>query len=321
MKRKRWLSRGIVLAMVVALMMPMPVAAKGGKAGGKLVKSVTEYSYRNNRWEKVSKTAYTYDKKGYPKEITETGFYNHVLGVPMGASNDVSTAKYKYKGGAPKSMKLKNTAGVVTGTYKYKKGRVVSYSHKSMYSDFDDNNVEVVETTTSTGTVAYNKKGLATSRTDSSTTTYSNGKAPESDSKTITYAVTHKKGIPSLIVTTKPVTVYQTTYDDEGNETGEQKTTEMMSDFTKFDGKGLVVENGYIEKSTGAYKTTCTVEYTKKKGKVKQAVVYEINTVTGAKTPERMYKFKYDKKKIPAVRYLSMMNSIIGYHDAYFSWY
>lgn len=321
MKMKRWLSRGIVLAMVVALMMPMPVAAKGGKAGGKLVKSVTEYSYQNNRWEKESKTTYTYDKKNNPAEITDTYYYNHVLGIPMGASNQVSTAKYKYKGKTPKSMKLKNTAGVVTETNKYKKGRVVNYTNKYVESYWKDDNTEIVESTTSTGVVSYNKKGLAVSLAKTSTTTYSDGRAPESTSGTTTYTVTHKKGVPSLIVAAEPVTYEETTYDSEGNETGTQKVTKTESSYTKFNGKGLAVESGSVDSTTGAYKAYNVVEYTKKKGNIKQAVVYRVDSQTGAKTPLRMYKFKYEKKKISAERYLNMMNSIIGYHNAFFSWY
>ena len=56
MKLKRWLSRALVLAMVVALMIPVPVAAKGGS--GKLVKSVTVYSLQDSgRWEADYQTA------------------------------------------------------------------------------------------------------------------------------------------------------------------------------------------------------------------------------------------------------------------------
>ena len=56
-----------------------------------------------------------------------------------------------------------------------------------------------------------------------------------------------------------------------------------------------------------------------------KATVYSISTnEAGAITksvPDAMYKFKYIKTKINPQRYYNMLNSIIGVHNAVFSWY
>jgi hypothetical protein len=179
MKLKRWLSRALVIAMVVALMIPVPVAAKGG--GGKLVKSVTEYSMRDNgNWRAESKTTYTYDKKNYPVEIGEIEYSSYFLGMPVGGTKSVETVKYKYKGKSPKSAKVKDGSGNIVQTRKYKKGRVVSLANTRLTSteNYDysgDKPVYRGENTRSkvwNETVSYNKYGLATGYVYSGTSEY-----------------------------------------------------------------------------------------------------------------------------------------------------
>jgi hypothetical protein len=132
---KKWLSRGIVLAMVITLMVPMPVAAKSSKSGGKLVKSVTEYTLNSagTGWEAASKTTYTYDKKNNPTELKELTYTSHLFGVPVAGSLNVKTIKYKYKGKKVKSAQLKNEAGVVTAQSSYKNGKPVSTTYTEAY--------------------------------------------------------------------------------------------------------------------------------------------------------------------------------------------
>ena len=86
MKMKKLIAKSLVLALALTMLIPTPTYA--ASKGGKLVKSVTEYSYNTskNRWEKDYLSKYTYDKKGYPKEINNTNYYDHIMGIPMGAS-------------------------------------------------------------------------------------------------------------------------------------------------------------------------------------------------------------------------------------------
>ena len=81
MKRmKSLLTKALILAMVICLLIPMPVAAKSKAKDGKLLKSVTYYDYNDSRkgFDKNQKTEYTYDKKNNPNEIKITNFTNWV---------------------------------------------------------------------------------------------------------------------------------------------------------------------------------------------------------------------------------------------------
>ena len=239
---KKWLSRGIVLAMVLVMMVPMPVAAKGGKSG-KLVKSVTEY-YPNSAgtgWVANSKTTYTYDKKCNPKEIKEVYYTRHFLGVPMRGEQYVTTMKYKYKGKKAKSLKVKNDVGVVIARSKYKKGKPVSTTSTDAYSEDDGMPDASTHQSTTTVAMTFTKKGLPTSRTESTSTQETGPYAENSSSvKTTAYAWTQKKGIPSLVYTT-------VTKSNNGAPAG---NPEMY--YTSFDGKGLALESGYMENNTVA---------------------------------------------------------------------
>ena len=306
MKLKAWISKSIVLAMVLALMVPMPVAAKSSKSGGKLVKSVTVYSYNTNKgnWSLDSRTSYTYDKKKNPKEIKETSFYSEFLGIPTDASSEILTAKYKYKGKTPKSMKLVNEAGRVKASYAYKGGKAVSGSFEYSASTDDNNKVSMQ---TGTFSASFAKNGLATGYYG--TDVEQNDNQADSWVRNETFTNTQKKGVPSLIITNS---AYASSADPNAS---------TYASYSKFNKNGLGIECGSVDLKTGAPKAEFVTQYTMKKGVVKQAVVYRIGE-NGAPTPVSMYKFSYTKTKISKSRYLSMINSLVrNCHDAYFSWY
>lgn len=309
MKNRRFVAKCLTLAMVLALMIPAPVAAKSS-GGGKLLKSVTEYSDWNqskNRWDHMTKYDYKYNKKNYPTEI-KTTYYRLVVGIPWDASQDVQKAKYKFKGKTPKSMKLKNTAGRLIDTRKYnKKGFLTQTTYSYSYTDDEGK----VQGETRNATYSYTKKGMPLASNRSWTET-DDGKT-ESNGGSSTYTVSQKKGIPSLIIES---------YTPNGS------TTPWMS-YTRFNKKGLATEGGYVEvdSATGAQKfeREWRVEYKSKKGKVTSATVFEAvdwddnGNVTKEK-PVSMYKFKYTKKKASKTRYFKMINDEAGLTH-YFNWY
>lgn len=354
MKLKRWLSRALVLAMVVALMIPVPVAAKGG--GGKLVKSVKVYSMRNSgRWQAESQVNYKYDKKGYPVEIANTDYTQWFLGVPVGGSKSVSTVKYKYKGKTPKSAKIKDGSGNVTQVRKYKKGRVVSIANTRLssteaYDYSGDTPVfkgDNVRSSAWTETVSYNKYGLVTgtvSTSNQASTPVVGTASTSQETSVLTYALTQKKGVPSLLIrdassSGSSASGTEThswqenadgtyTYVDNGVvDTG--KSDYIYKSYAVFDGKGLVIEDGVYEYNT---KTGIQIPYpshrytyASKKGKVTQAIVYDLETnaqgVVTKTTATTMYEFKYAKTKAAKVRYLSMINSFVNEGAGFFPWF
>lgn len=322
MKLKRWLSRGIVLAMVVALMVPMPVAAKSSKAGGKLVKSVEYYDVNSaGKWQLDSKTTYTYDKKKNPKEIKYTGYGSYWFGIPTSGGSSTYTAKYKYKGSTPKSMVLKDEAGFVSEKRAYKKGKVISVVNEDKIATENKDGTVDSRISTYTTFVSYSKSGLANGESYQYSSAVAHGKEGSTSAYSVNsaYAAVEKKGIPSLIVETSS---YQ---DKDGTE-------EPSMTYTKFNAKGLAVESGYIEKATGKYVPEVAIAYTMKKGNVKEAVVYAMDE-KGNIAPCKMIKVKYTNTKISKARYMNMVNSFVdGYvEDAnenggdavhgYFDWY
>lgn len=355
MKLKRWLSRALVLAMVVALMIPVPVAAKGG--GGKLVKSVTVYELRDSgRWQATRQLTYKYDKKNYPAEIGTVSYNSWFLGVPVGGTKTVRTAKYKYKGGSPKSAKFKDGAGKVTETRKYKKGKAVSVKSSDLHSSevyewvndtrvFKGDDVYQEDVNES---LTYNKYGLATgfvTTYNEASTTAAGAASTSTETYVGTFANTHKKGVPSMIITDRsssgtsvsPGNTYSWQENADGswveNSNGaisQGKDDYIYKDYAYFNGKGLVYQTGEIRIDT---KTGLQVvfperqiDYVMKKGKVTQAVVYTLTTnAQGVVTQQKattMYQFKYAKAKANAVRYLSMVNSFVGAGGAgAFTWF
>ena len=317
MKNRRLIAKLLSLAMIFALMIPAPVAAKSSK-GGKLVKSVTEYRYNETkaRWEKASKTNFTYNKKAYPKEIKDTYYSDYFFGIPTDAYVDVTTAKYKFKGKTPKSMKLKNSAGVVIQTRKYKKGRLTSITSTSKNSWDDDKGYNIGNGVTS---ISYNKKGLAVYSVNNSndTSVYGDGTSRTGNGTTARmFAVTHKKGIPSRIVRTTTDNSTTVWSDDPTPDTW--SSTNMA--YTNFNKKGLTIESGYFDSTTQQPKASYIIQYKNKKGNVKTATVFEVKD-NGTTVPVWMYSFKYNKTKISKARYFNMINSIVGYHNAFFNWF
>jgi hypothetical protein len=304
---KKWLSRGIVLAMIIALMVPMPVAAKSSKGGGKLVKSVTEYEVTSaGAFRAESKTTYTYDKKNNPKEIKTLNYYRYLFGVPVGGSYSITTAKFKYKGKKVKSAQFMNEAGVVMTQSSYKNGKPVmsTYSEAASYNDGTASAwAEQYVTTTAKD---YDKNGLTTARTYSWSNQES-GSDPYSGYgiTTVSYAWAQKKGIPSLVYTT---------YSSSSNGGA---ASEPWMNYTVFDGNGLAVDIGYMDNNNTVPKSEYKVTYSMKKGNVDQAIVWD--SVTGKAV--RMYEFKYYKTKISKTRYMSMINAIVGYCEGSFSWF
>ena len=309
MKNRRFVAKCLTLAMVLALMIPAPVAAKSS-GGGKPLKSVTVYSEWNqskNRWDDMTKHDYKYNKKNYPTEIKTTR-YDLMFGIPIDATQDVQKAKYKFKGKTPKSMKLKNTAGRLIDTRKYnKKGLLTQTSYSFSYTDDEGKAYAKTEN----AAYSYTKKGMPLAWSGSRSTTY-DGKT-SSYSGSSTYTASQKKGIPSLIIES---------YTENGS------TTPIMT-YTRFNKKGLATEGGYVEvdSATGVQKFErgWRVEYKSKKGKVTSATVFETvdmddNGNVTKEEPVSMYKFKYTKKKASKTRYFKMINDVAGLTD-YFNWY
>lgn len=309
MKNRRFVAKCLTLAMVLALMIPAPVAAKSS-GGGKLLKSVTVYSEWNqskNRWDEMKKYDYKYNKKNYPTEIKTTR-YDLMFGIPVDATQDVQKAKYKFKGKTPKSMKLKNTAGRLIDTRKYnKKGLLTQRSYSFGYTDDQGKAYSESEY----ATYSYTKKGLPLASNRSYSETY-DGKT-ESYGGSSTYTVSQNKGIPSLIIESI---------------TSNGSTTPWMT-YTRFNKKGLATEGGYVEvdSATGVQKfeRRWRVEYKSKKGKVTSATEFEAvdwddNGNVTKEEPVYMYKFKYTKKKASKTRYFKMINDEAGLTH-YFNWY
>jgi hypothetical protein len=304
MKLKKWLSRALVLAMVVALMIPVPVAAKSSKGSGKLVKSVTYYNYNTSkgRFEASSKTTYTYDKKNNPNEIRKDSYKGSFFGIPTGADTQISTLKYKYKGKTPKSMTKKNAAGVVEETRTYKKGLVVRKNGTSNYTWTIDG-VEKAGCDTEDKYFTYGKGGFISESAGGEINVYPDGSRSDYTDARVAYAVTLKKGVPTFILT-------QYTYKDGS----------ISKEYAKFNDKGLVVEEGNIDTKTGAPTATYVYNYTMKKGVVKSVVGYSINSKTKAPELDGMWKFDYTKTKTAKNRYCKMVNDLVN-AEVDFNWY
>jgi hypothetical protein len=322
---KKWLSRGIVLAMVIALMIPAPVLAKAksSKAGGKLVKSVTEYTYNtsNKKWEKTTKTVFTYDKKNNPKTVTTTG-YDVWAGIPLSSWSSTETYKYKYKGKTPKSLVVKNEVGLTTETRQYKSGRAAIIIGEDLYTtskyageewdEYEQEYVPVytngVEKRVGARALTYTKSGLVTEDKFSGTTWF-NDVSEGTLNGTATYGMNQTKGIPSVI---------QETFKADGSQ-----IVEPYADQSIFGKKGLVVEDGSIYNNN--YTKLYSYEYGVKKGVINKAVVYDEydfdDNGNRVRTPQKMYEFTYTKTKISKNRYMNMMNSFLNPAAGEFIWY
>lgn len=297
---KKWLSRGIVLAMVMALMIPAPVLAKSGKGGGKLVKSVTYYEPEDGGgWHIEGKKSFTYGKKNTPSTVTDTG-YTTYLGIPV--AGESQTYNIKYKG---KKATIYDSAGFVSAKETYKGRNLVSWSSdsKSSHKEQKDDGTwyDWASFSASVGNATYFKNGLMKSQNVTRT-----GLNSDNDSYAYTdssvYAWTQKKGVPSMM--------YCTSVWNGKNEDGRTGDGTPGTNYAIFNAKGFVVESGYVWE--GKNYPTMAFTYTMKKGKVDTVVAYFVDDETGQPTPTGMMKFKYTKKSISKAYNLRMINSLVG---------
>lgn len=309
MKLKRWLSRGIVLAMVVALMVPMPVAAKSSKAGGKLVKSVTVYKINDDatKWTPQYKETYTYDKKNNPKEL-KTLWYGGVIfdTIPTTGATTTQTFKFKYKGKTPKSLKVLNDAGYVDSSAQYSKGKVAKEYTDYIDIEKDEKTKAFVDYSThELNAYAYDKNGLVNVKS-----TVTSGTSGTSENN-YTYFIQQKAGIPSYI--------YESLASGKFTDKDGKVTTREASksgDYESYNAKGLVVQGGTF--ADGKYTATKTVQYVMKKGKVAEAIEFGFDK-DGKQVPTYKYVFKYGKTSVSKARYMKMINSFVS--DMPFNWY
>lgn len=321
---KKWLSRGIVLAMVVAMMVPAPVLAKSSKSGGKLIKEVTYYSYSNGHDEKYgtaddkyvpeSKTTYKYDKKKNPSEAKTIYYNSYFLNVPVSGSLSVETYKYKYKGKNPVSMKAKNEVGFVMETKKYKKGKAVSYSGVSgLRTEAGTDGVERESCTKYGGSIAYAKNGLPKASCYVDSDIADGAYAGGYESNTVLFTV-QKKGIPSYMFASGNWKLL-----DKDGKVESQNMGDGSGYYATFNKKGLVVQEGSYDASTNKYEPEYTYQYVMKKGNVAQAIKFRVTD--GKEEAVGKYVFKYNKTKISKQRYMNMINENVECGLHCFSWY
>ena len=306
MKLKRWLSRGIVLAMVVALMVPMPVAAKSSKSGGKLVKSVTEYTINKDatKWIPSSKTTYTYDKKNNPKEIKTVNYSDLIFDtIPTWGYTTTETLKYKYKGKTPKSLKVMNDAGYVVESRQYSKGKVAKIYEDELDITKNEAGAFVDNSTHYLSAYAYSKNGLPT--VESNVTSFTKNSVSDGSSEgNYTFFANQKKGIPSYIFKS-----YASGKKTEANGTVTTYPAEKSGSYASFNGKGLMVQSGFYDAETNKYTAGTNVQYVMKKGKVAEAIVFSVED--GKEKPVTKYVFSYNKTKVSKARYMNMVNDIV----------
>lgn len=304
MKLKRWLSRGIVLAMVVALMVPMPVAAKSS-SGGKLIKSVTTYNISDDgsKWIPSNKATYTYDKKNNPKEVKYLHYTDFIFDtIPTWGYTTTDTFKFKYKGKTPKSLKVLNDAGFVEETRQYAKGKVAKRCWDNVNIQKNEAGAFVDNSSHYLGAFAYDKSGFVT--VESSVDTYTQNSAPDGTSENnYTFFTTQKKGIPSYMFR-----AYASGKYTEANGTVTVYPAEKSGYYETFNGKGLTVQTGWFDAESGKYTAYGNVQYVMKKGKVAEAIIFTIGP-DGKEKPVTKYVFSYGKTKISKARYMKMINA------------
>lgn len=274
--------------MIIALMVPAPVAAKS-KTTAKKIKTVTEYgpNYKdgkwNGTWTQYEKDTYTYDSKGNLETLAMTSDYDYLFGVlPVGGDTFTKTYKYTYKGKKLKTRKVKDTSGTIIEEDKYnKKGYKVS-SVERKYGRTDWNPASV---RTETKTMTYDGKGNNTSTLAFITSDESGETESWTEMTTKVYM-----GSMTLATTTNSVdskdAVKETTVTSNG----------LVSNKTySFDYDGKEV-----------WKRTYVAMYTMSKGMVKEAVVYD--TTDGKMDPVRRFVFTYNKDKISKSEHKGQVN-------------
>jgi hypothetical protein len=268
---KKWISRGIVLAMIIAMMVPMPAAAASSK-GGKKVKAVETYGYNENGVMQLrEKISYKFDSKGNIEESQFTTDFSHFGPIAWGGNTTVTTFDNRYKGKTLKSVTAKDASGAVLYKDTYKKGHVV----KSVSSYFQ-NESGAVENTVSN--YSYTKKGLP-----SAEITYGAANDGSSWTWSATYALSTKKGL----VRAANINTAMTHKFSDG-------TTDSYADrrYAYYNDKGLVTEYGYYN-DKGVAVPWSRYSYQMKKGRVTMATELVYDAAKGTWSTGNIYKFIY----------------------------
>jgi hypothetical protein len=281
---KKWLSRGLVLAMIVAMMIPMPVAAKAkSDKGGKVVKTVSTWAYDNTakKYVPVSKTSYQYDKKGNLTE-KKKAYLDSFMGVlPYANWTSVTTYKNKYKGNSLKKSTATDANGTIVGVYNYKKGQLKTSNEVSFLNDSMRMDVAA--------TYQYNKKGYktlvygSTAYTNETPFTWAQG-----------YSWTMKKGLPYVVGKTSTSTY-------------KGVTTPNTPQYAICNDKGLVIESGEIV--NGVVTPHAQYAYAYKGGKVVTAQSFTVLNGNRATLQQSgLWQFTYTSDKLNKADYAAQIN-------------
>jgi hypothetical protein len=285
---KKWLSRGIVLAMIIAMMVPMPVAAASGK-GAKQIKSVERYSYTDTGVLRLrEKAAYKYDSKGNVEEVQTSSGFSYFGPIAYGGTTTSVKYENKYKGKTLKSVTQKDAAGNVAYKGTYKKGNMV----KAVSSNFVDEKGTVgnwVET------ISYNKKDLPTVAVSS----FARSDGTYSWTETDTFALSTKKGLVRSAVIAEVYTTKSgtTTYQSP-----------VYRSYAYYNDKGLVTEVGSFNDKGVAVPET-RFAYQMKKGRVAMATTINYDSTKGTWSTGSIYKFKYNNTSESKADYAYDVNS------------
>jgi hypothetical protein len=287
---KKWLSRGIVLAMIIAMMVPMPVAAASGK-GAKQIKSVERYSYTDTGILRLrEKKAFKYDSKGNVEEVQTSSDFNYFGPIAYGGTTTSVKCENKYKGKTLKSVTIKDAAGNVAEKDTYKKGNCV----KVAASNFVDDKGTV-------GNYVANysyKKGFASA----AIINYVRSDGTYSSSETQTYALSKKKG---LVRAANIVTVMTWKSNDGFSGTWTDR------DYAIFNDKGLITESGYYN-DKGVAVPQARYSYQMKKGRVAMATQIRFNETKGTWSTGNIYKFSYNSTSESKADYAYSINDKMG---------
>jgi hypothetical protein len=268
---KKWLSRGIVLAMIIAMMVPMPVAAASGK-GAKQIKSVERYSYTDTGILRLrAKKAYKYDSKGNVEEIQTSDGFSYFGPIAYGGTTTSVKFENKYKGKTLKSVTEKDAAGNVRYKETYKKGYCVKATQTSFVDD---------KGTVGNWVANYSyKKGFASAAVES----FARSDGGYSWTDSYTYALNTKKGlVRAAVIAVVATEKYGTTTD-----------TATARFYAYYNDKGLVTEVGHYN-DKGVAVPDARYAYQMKKGRAAMATVLEYDSVKGTWSTGNIYKFSYN---------------------------
>jgi hypothetical protein len=286
---KKWLSRGIVLAMIIAMMVPMPVAAASGK-GTKQIKSYERYSYNANGVLQLrEKVAYKYDSKGNVEETQISDGFSYFGPIAYGGTTTSVKFENKYKGKTLKSVTQKDAAGNVYRKETYKKGNMV----KATETNFVDEKGTVGNYVVS---VSYNKKDLPTALVGS----FARSDAAYSWTSTETFAFSTKKG---LVRAANIAEVFTSKSSD-----GTSYTSPVYRSYAYYNDKGLVTETGTYN-TKGVAVPSQRYAYQMKKGRAVMATVLNYDPEKGTWSTGSIYKFSYNNTNESKADYAYDVNS------------